>query len=78
MSVEMMRDMRVDKREKVLVQIEELHQHMLSIVSAVLETIRKYSASSFQLLPQPAHFTIYFYCNFIQRYVLTQHRYNLR
>lgn len=49
MSVEMMRDMRADKREKVLVQIEELHQHMLSIVSAVLETIRKYSASSYRV-----------------------------
>lgn len=45
LSVKMVRDMTGDKREKRLVQIEELHQHMQSIVTAVLETIQKYSAS---------------------------------
>ncbi|PDZ42321.1 hypothetical protein [Bacillus wiedmannii] len=45
LSIEMVRDMTGDKREKRLVQIEELHQHMQSIVAAVLETIQKYSAS---------------------------------
>ncbi|HDR3897124.1 MULTISPECIES: hypothetical protein [Bacillus] len=45
LSVEMVRDMTGDKREKQLIQIEELHQHMQSIVAAVLETIQKYSAS---------------------------------
>ncbi|QDZ77276.1 hypothetical protein [Bacillus cereus] len=49
MSVEMMRDMRTYKREKVLAQIEELYQHMLSIVAAVLETIRKYSVSAYRV-----------------------------
>lgn len=43
--VKMVRDMTGDKKEKRLVQIEELHQHMQSIVTAVLETIQKYSAS---------------------------------
>ncbi|MBG0968024.1 hypothetical protein [Bacillus sp. SRB3LM] len=45
LSVEMVRDMTGYKREKRLVQIEKLHQHMQSIVAAVLETIQKYSAS---------------------------------
>jgi hypothetical protein len=39
----MMREMKTYKREKLLLQITELHQHMQSIVSAVLETIQKYS-----------------------------------
>ncbi|MEX0415223.1 hypothetical protein [Bacillus sp. C30] len=45
LSVGMMRDMKTYKREKLLLQITELHQHMQSIVSAVLETIQKYSVS---------------------------------
>ncbi|MEC2862146.1 hypothetical protein BK767_01680 [Bacillus thuringiensis serovar kyushuensis] len=45
LSVELMRDMTTYKREKMLVQVTELHQHMQSIVSAVLETIQKYSVS---------------------------------
>ncbi|PGC81146.1 hypothetical protein COM39_29745 [Bacillus toyonensis] len=45
LSVGMMREMKTYKREKLLLQITELHQHMQSIVSAVLETIQKYSVS---------------------------------
>lgn len=45
LSVGMVREMKTYKREKLLLQITELHQHMQSIVSAVLETIQKYSAS---------------------------------
>jgi len=44
-SAKMVRDMTGYKREKLLVQIEKLYQHMQSIVSAVLETIKKYSSS---------------------------------
>ncbi|MDA1669073.1 hypothetical protein PDK09_26965 [Bacillus cereus] len=45
LSVEMVQDMIGDKREKQLVQTEELHQYMHDIVAAVLETTQKYSAS---------------------------------
>ncbi|MFZ7760102.1 hypothetical protein ACO1DG_29980 [Bacillus thuringiensis] len=45
LSVEMMRDMKTYKREKLLLKTTELHQHMQSIVAAVLETIQKYSVS---------------------------------
>ncbi|HFK1812570.1 TPA: hypothetical protein ACGXQD_005741 [Bacillus cereus] len=45
LSVEMVQDMIGDKREKQLVQTEELHQYMHGIVAAVLETTQKYSAS---------------------------------
>jgi hypothetical protein len=41
----MMRDMKTYKREKLLLQITEVHQHMQSIVANVLETIQKYSVS---------------------------------
>ncbi|PEF60924.1 hypothetical protein CON35_28150 [Bacillus cereus] len=44
-SVGLIRDMTTYKREKMLVQVMELHQYMQSIVSAVLGTIRKYSIS---------------------------------
>ncbi|MFZ7936395.1 hypothetical protein ACO1D2_15400 [Bacillus thuringiensis] len=43
--VEMVRDLTGDKREKQLVQIEELHQQMQNSVAAVLETTQKFSAS---------------------------------
>ncbi|PHG69745.1 hypothetical protein COI59_02525 [Bacillus toyonensis] len=45
LSVGMVRDMKTYKREKLLLRITELHQHMQSIVSTVLETIQKYSVS---------------------------------
>ncbi|WP_423099759.1 hypothetical protein [Bacillus thuringiensis] len=41
----MVQDMIGDKREKQLVQTEELHRYMHGIVAAVLETTQKYSAS---------------------------------
>ncbi|MBJ8113239.1 hypothetical protein JDS99_27070 [Bacillus cereus group sp. N6] len=45
LSVGMVRDMKPYKREKLLLRITELHQHMQSIVAAVLETIQKYYVS---------------------------------
>ncbi len=45
LSVEMVRYMTRHKREKRLVQLEELHQHMQNIVSTGLETLQKYSTS---------------------------------
>jgi hypothetical protein len=45
LSVGMMRDMKTYKREKLLLQITSVHQHMQSIVATVLETIQKYSVS---------------------------------
>ncbi|MBG9615831.1 hypothetical protein [Bacillus cereus] len=45
LSVGMVRDMKTCKRKKLLLRITELHQYMQSIVSAVLETIQKYSVS---------------------------------
>lgn len=45
LSTEAIRDMPAYKRETLLIQLEEWHQYMQSIVSAVFETIQKYSVS---------------------------------
>ncbi|WP_081143635.1 hypothetical protein [Bacillus cereus] len=44
-SVATLREMTAYKRRKLMVQMEECHQYMQSIVSAVIEIIHNYSTS---------------------------------
>ncbi|PHG58831.1 hypothetical protein [Bacillus toyonensis] len=45
LSIKAIRNMPAYKREMLLIQLEDWHQYMQSIVSAVFETIQKYSVS---------------------------------